>query len=328
MRMKLNLIVVLLVGALSMATSCQNKKQTNSPTMGVAKIICEESFQNIMDQEIQVFEYQYPEASILCRYQDESSAFDSLLNKTVDLIVTSRDLTPRQRDYLKSQGRAFRSRKIAVDAIAIIANKENDIEELSMSELEEIFSGKTRIWGKVTPTRALRNDSIQLVFDSNASGVVHYIRDKFLKGALFPFPVYAQKSTESVFKAVEAHKNAIGFVGVSWISDDMTAQMSMDQKVTKLNSDSSEPVAVSFTDRIKVMKVRAENKLEGCKPYQVYINSGDYPLFRVIYAIDASASGTLDHGFFAFLTGVIGQKIILLTGVMPAAEPVRTVQLN
>ena len=94
--MKKNLrILILMLGLLLLASSCQNKKQTNSPTMGVAKIICEESFQNIMDQEIQVFEYQYPEASILCRYQDERSAFDSLFNKTVDLIITSKDLTPR-----------------------------------------------------------------------------------------------------------------------------------------------------------------------------------------------------------------------------------------
>jgi phosphate transport system substrate-binding protein len=85
---------------------------------------------------------------------------------------------------------------------------------------------------------------------------------------------------------------------------------------------------IDFTDRIKVMPVREDDKLDAFKPYQAYISSGDYPLVRTIWAIDASYNGTLDHGFYAFLTGVIGQKIILQTGILPAAEPVRYVEVK
>ena len=85
---------------------------------------------------------------------------------------------------------------------------------------------------------------------------------------------------------------------------------------------------IDFTDRIKVMPVRDNDKLEAVKPYQAHIFSGDYPLVRTIWAVDASYNGLLDHGFFTFLTGVIGQKIILQTGVLPAAEPVRCVEVQ
>ncbi len=316
------------VAALAFAsTSCNNNKPTNTSTKGIAKVYCDESFQNVMDQEVEVFEYSYREASILTRYMSESAALDSLLHKNVDLIVTSRDLTDKQREILKNQGRAYRSRKIAVDGVAIIVNKANDIDELSLDDLKDIFMGKVTKWGKVSPSKTLKNEDIKIVFDGNGSGILHYMKDKFAGGKDFPVQYYAQKSTDDVFKAVQSYKNAIGFIGVSWIAADLKSnEVPLSQKVKKLRSNSDDVTAIDFTDKIKVMPVRGDDQFKGVKPYQAYLNDGSYPLFRVIWAIDAAAGGTLDHGFYSFLTGVIGQKIILHTGVLPAAEPVRVVE--
>ena len=296
--------------------SCNQQKSTNSSTSGMAKILSDESFRNILDQEIEVFEYTYPSAHIMARYTDESSALDSLRHRKADLIITSRDLTAEQREILKKQGRAFRSRKIAVDAVAIIVNTDNDIDELSISDLRDIFAGKVVRWGDVFPTK-LKKDSIQ-----------HYVQDSLLGGRKFAPNVFAQKSTEDVFRAVETHKNAIGFVGVSWITADMKSnERTIEDKVTALNDAENKAATIDFTNRIKVMNIRGLDQTRGVKPYQAYIFDGTYPLVRVIYAIDASASGTLDHGFYSYLTGVIGQKIILQTGIVPAAAPVRTVEV-
>ncbi len=256
----------------------------------------------------------------------ESAALDSLLHKKVDLIITSRDLTDKQREILKNQGRAYRSRKIAVDGVAIIVNKANDIDELSLDDLKDIFTGKVTKWGKVSPSKTLKNEDIKIVFDGNGSGILHYMKAKFAGGKDFTVQYYAQKSTDDVFKAVQSYKNAIGFIGVSWITADMKSnEQTLSKKIDDLNKD-NEVTAIDFTDKIKVMPVRGDDQVKGVKPYQAYLNDGSYPLFRVIWAIDAAAGGTLDHGFYSFLTGVIGQKIILHTGVLPAAEPVRVVE--
>ncbi len=319
---------IFLLALLALAVlSCNQQKSTNSSTSGMAKILSDESFRNILDQEVEVFEYTYPNAHIMVRYTDESAALDSLMHRKADLIITSRDLTAEQRDILKKQGRAFRSRKIAVDAVAIIVNTENDIDELSIADLKDIFAGKVKRWGDVFPTK-LKKDSIQVVFDGSGSGIMHYVQDSLLSGSKFAPNVFAQKSTEDVFRAVETHKNAIGFVGVSWITADMKSnERTIEDKITELNSGDSQASSIDFTNRIKVMSIRGSEQTSGVKPYQAYIFDGSYPLVRVIYAIDASASGTLDHGFYSYLTGVIGQKIILQTGIVPAAAPVRTVEV-
>ena len=318
-------ISALLCASMFLLAACNGGKPTNTSTSGIAKIACDESFRNILDQEVEVFEYSYPNASIMVNYTTEAAALDSLMHRSVDLIIISKDLTDSQREILKKQGRAFRSRKIAVDAVAIIVNRENDIDELSMSDLRDIFSGKVTQWGEVFPTR-LKRDSIRVVFDNSGSGVMHYIKEKFLDGGSFGKNVFAQHSTDDVFRAIQSNKNAIGFVGVSWITADMKSnERTIEEKVTDLQTKNDVSV-IDFTDRIKVMSIRPDDQPQGCKPYQAYINDGSYPLFRTIWAIDASAGGTLDHGFFSFLTGVIGQKIILQTGILPAAEPVRYVE--
>lgn len=323
-RNPLHIAVIAMVVSLAMA-SCNGQQRTNSSTSGIAKVNCDESFRNILDQEIEVFEYSYPDASIMPRYMDEAAALDSLLHRHCDLIITSRDLTDAQRDILKKQGRAYRSRKIAVDAVAIIVNKNNDIDELSMSDLRDIFTGKSMRWGQVFPTK-LKNDSVIVVFDGSGSGVMHFMKERFLDGGKFAGNVYAQKSTDDVFRVIQSRKNAIGFVGVSWITADLKdAERTIEEKVVDLKEKNDVSV-IDFTDRIKVLAIRGDEQVQACKPYQAYINDGSYPLFRTIWAIDASAGGTLDHGFFSFLTGVIGQKIILQTGILPAAEPVRYVE--
>jgi len=328
MKTRNNILTLVALLALSMlVTACGDRRPKSTSTRGLARIMCEESFQSVLEQEIAVFEYQYPEASIMPEYINEHDALDSLFNNKVDLIIISHDLTTEQKKALKKLGRGYRTKMIAVDAIAVIVNKANDIDELSMDDLRDIFTGKVTRWGEVFPTK-LKNDTIKVMFDGSGTGVVHYMKDKFLNGGKFGPHVYARGSSSDVFDAVQQYKNVIGFIGVSWITSDLkSAEMPIEQKYEELKTQ-NEVSVIDFTDRIKVMPVRGDDKIQGVKPYQAHIYTGDYPLVRSIWAIDASYNGMLDHGFFTFLTGVIGQKIILQTGILPAAEPVRYVEVQ
>ena len=308
-------------------TSCGGCNEKGDTSKSLSKVICDESFKNILDEEIQVFEFQYPDASVLSRYMDESNALDSLLEKKVNLIITYRDLTPNQIKILEGQNRAHRSKRIAVDAIAVIINKENDIDYLSMGDLKDILTGKMTKWGELYPTKQ-KEKPIKVVFDRNGSGVVHYMKDMFNDGKDFPITTFAQGSSQAVFDLVEKDKAAIGFIGVSWITNDMkSTAKTIEERYADLNGSNSVE-GTTFTDKIKVLGIRRDDVIKDYKPYQQYIYDGNYPLTREIFAIDASALGTTDHKFFVFITSVIGQKIILQTGISPAGVPVRIVNLE
>ena len=56
---------------------------------GSATIFCDDGFKNILEEEIEVFEYTYPQASILPFYVSEQEAIDTLMaNETTAIVVT------------------------------------------------------------------------------------------------------------------------------------------------------------------------------------------------------------------------------------------------
>jgi putative phosphate-binding protein len=295
-----------------------SKKPTSTSTSGIATIACDASFENILSQEIDVFEYIYPQANIIPYYVDESAAFDSLLNFSTKMIIATRTLNQKELDFMKSHDKNVRQSQIAVDALALIVNPDNPIEQMSKQELREILSGKVTRWDEVSPSHL---GEIAVVFDHQGSSAAHYMRDSLLNGEPFGPNVFAQKTPEAVFEAVTKNKNAIGIIGVSWISSDMNERARSREETIKAVED-NEQVENTFTSAVKVLPVSDDDEVRAYKPYQAYIFEGKYPLYRQIYMITATAGGTLTHGFYSFVTSYRGQKIIQLTGVLP-----RVVQL-
>lgn len=295
-----------------------SKKPTSTSTSGIATIVCDANFENILSQEIDVFEYIYPQASIIPYYVDESAAFDSLLNFSTKMIIATRTLTDKEMSYMKSHDKNVRQSQIAVDALALIVNPDNPVEQLSKQELREILTGKVTRWDEVSPSHL---GEISVVFDHQGSSAAHYMRDSLLNGVPFGPNVYAQKTPQAVFSAVTTNKNAIGIIGVSWISSDMTERTRTREETVKAVEENAD-VENTFSSDVKVLPVSDDDEVRAYKPYQAYIFEGKYPLYRQIYMITATAGGTLTHGFYSFVTSYRGQKIIQFTGVLP-----RVVQL-
>lgn len=313
---------------LAAATAC-DKKTTSTSTSGIATVVADASFQNIIDDEINVFEYIYKDANVIPYYTDEKAAVDSLLDLKTKCIVISRQLNAKEADYLKSAGVNVKQSKIAVDAIALIVNPENTVNVLSKKEIAEILSGKYTRWDEIEPSKL---GNITVVFDHQGSSTVKYMRDSLLAGGKFGPNVGAQGSPARVFDYVAENKNAIGIVGVNWISSDLRTTDVPDSERARVKAESlgrNDTIPNEFNERVKVIKVRGNNEVTAYKPYQAYILSGEYPLYRPVYMIIIATNGTLTHGFYSFVTGPQGQKLIQASGVLPAIfERHRMVELK
>lgn len=318
------LLSIASVAALAFSfTSCDKKVESTS-TSGIGTIVCDATFENIMSQEIDVFEYIYPNSNIIPYYTDEKAAVDSLLDLKTKTVVIARPLTAQETEYLKSKNRPVRQSKIAVDAIALIVNPENNVDQLSKKEIAEILSGKVTKWDEVWPSKL---GKIDVVFDHQGSSTVKYMRDSLLNGGNFGENVYAQGSPEAVFKAVAENKNAIGIIGVSWISSDLkNREMTREEIAEQLEK--NDTTSIEFDTDVKVLKVQGNDVVTAYKPYQAYIFDGSYPLYRSIYMINTAAGGSITQGFYSFVTGFQGQKIIQMTGILPATVQPRWVQVN
>lgn len=322
--MKKLIIPFIALLALAGCTKYADQRKGNTSTSGLTTVVCDNSFENILQQEVEVYEYCYPKASVIPYYISEAAALDSLLHLKAPLAVLSHELTPEQVRYLKDRKKTPRTQRIAVDAIALIINKENGCDILSKSEISEILTGKITEWNQISPSKL---GKINVLFDNEGSSTVAYMRDSLLNGGKFGENVFAQGSNQAVFEGVKKYPNAVGIIGVSWITSDLKGKAATTEERAK-TSQASDTTTIDFSSDIKVVKVRADSSVHAFKPYQAYIYSGEYPLYRSIYMVCTSVPGTTAHGFFSFVTGVQGQKLIQMTGILPATVRPRMVAVN
>lgn len=290
----------------------------------IAVLACDASFENVMQQEIDVFEFINPKMNILPMYIDEAACVDSLLKGRAAMAVISRELRQSELTMLRNAGRQPHTTRIAVDAIALIVNKDNPLNEITVGELRDVLDGKFRTWRDIQPSKL---DSIRVVFDQPGSSTVRYMRDSLIDGRPFGTTVYAQGDNKQVFDAVKNNRNALGVIGVSWIATDMSgeAKSAQERAATLDNEDVTD---MGFNSDIKVLRVRRDDSLDSFQPYQAYILDGSYPLFRSMYMVNTGYQGTAAHSFYVFVTGWRGQKVIMSTGVLPSTVRPRVVSLN
>lgn len=316
--------VCVAIGVAMALGACSGKNdKAAQPTL--AKVACDESFECIIEQEINVYEYIYPKQDVLSYYLPENQCIDSIMAMgSVKSAVITRPLTEKEVAYLRSNKKIVHQQKIAVDALALIVNPENPVEILSKKDIAEILSGEVTRWDQVEPCKL---GEIDVVFDHSGSSTVKYMRDSILGGAQMGAHVSAVKNNPEVFKAVASNRNAIGIIGVSWISSDLSGrQKSVDELAAAVEK--SDTTALGFSEDVKVLKIRGNGEVTAYKPYQAYIYSGEYPLYRSVWMVNTSPGGTVNHRFYSFVTGFQGQKIIQMTGILPAIVRPRMAQVE
>ncbi|MCH5217969.1 MAG: substrate-binding domain-containing protein [Muribaculaceae bacterium] len=303
---------------------------------GAATIYCDDGFKNILEEEIDVFEYTYPGSSIIPSYVSEARAVDALMGDSTDAIIVTHEFNKDQIKYVRDNfKKVVKQRCIAVDAVGLIVNKDNPLSELTMEELGKIMNGEINKWSQLAlPDTA----DIQLVFDNQNSSTVLYMREKFLGGKLISenpnVHVFAQNNNREVFDVVKDNPNAIGIISVSWLGDSLeNAHKVPVEKRIEGYEETDDVIAKELTTEVKVLGLQnptAENDftLVPYKPYQAYIETGDYPLFRKVYMITTASGSTLMKSFYDFVTGFVGQKIIANTGILPYKLTPRIVQLK
>lgn len=327
----LALLAVLAVGA----SSCGEIKR-GEYAKGAATIYCDDGFKNILEEEIDVFEYTYPGSSIIPSYVSEAEAVDALMGDTTDAIIVTHEFTKDQIKFIRDNfKKVVKQRCIAVDAVGLIVNKDNPLSEISMEDIGKIMNGEITKWNQL----ALPDTTdIQLVFDNQNSSTVMYMREKFLGNKLITdnpnVHVFAEKNNGQVFDVVKGNRNAIGIISVSWLGDSLenARKVPVEQRIEGYE-DQGEVIAKDLTTEVKVLAVQnptEENDftLTPYKPYQAYIATGEYPLFRKVFMITTASGSTLMKSFYDFMTGFVGQKIIANTGVLPFQMIPRVVELK
>lgn len=253
--------------------SCENEKVLDNQTSGSIKILIDETYKPVMEQQIKIFTSRYPDAKILAEYKPEAECIKTFLEDSTRVVFVTRDLTDEEKAYGESKKFITKSMPMARDAVAFITSKENSNPVFKIADLRKILLGDNT------------QKKYQIVFDNQSSSTVRYITDSILYGKKIAGDVFATKTSEEVIDYVSKNKNAIGVVGVSWVAD---------------NSDST---TETFLSKINVAGIwgDTDSSLDYIKPYQAYIGLKEYPCTRNLYFISKETWTGLGTGLVNYL---------------------------
>lgn len=291
----------------------RSKVEQNTTATGEITITADDGLMPIVDAEVNVFEAIYSKAKINVEYGSEAATINKLLNQEVRLAIATRPLTKGETDDFREKHKIdVKNIKIGTGALALIINRNNPDTAISYEQVQGLLRGEITTWKQINNTSPLKDVSI--VFDNNNAASIRYLKDSVAKVNKLPTYAYAVDSNQKVIDYVAVNENAIGVIGVSWISD------------------RDDTTTTGFLKRIKVMAVskrgQAEYHDEYYQPYQAYIATGEYPFIQNIYILNAEPGIRLGSGFTAFVAGDKGQRVILKSGLVPATMPVRIVRFN
>lgn len=304
-----NLWLLVAAVCITLATSCgsNHRKPATWRTSDDVHIAVDETFRDIMEEEIETFGLLNPSSAMKPVYCSEDSAIRMLLRDSVRCAITTRKLSKDELDVLKNYKLDAKQAMIATDAFALIVSKDNPDTLITVSEIRDIVSGRITRWEQLKHSG--KKGELKLVFDNSGSSTVRYMRDSLLAGQQVAGNLYAQGSNQAVIDAVKDNTEIIGVVGANWL---------------KGKSDS---VLTSFENLdVKVLKVaRKDGKNEiGWRPYQYRILTGDYPLIRSVYVILTDPRvRSYTKSFFYFLKGQKGQTIICNSSQLLPYTPVQ-----
>ncbi len=293
---------------------------TSTPTSGAVAVAVDETFAPILQAQVDTFGKLYPDAHVKLRFEPEENALVDLINGKVEVAVASRELNAEEQAALAKQTIYPRTTHIGIDGLAIVLHPSNPDSLLTIDQLRAIFTGKSKAWSQISGQKKLGD--INVVFDANRSSTARFVRDSLTRGAALTPRVFAAESNPALLNYVAAHPNAIGVVGVNWISDH------------------DDPVAMKFFRKVRVAGITARpnpHPDDFIQPYQVnlaqktpaqlaqYPELQNYPLRRNLYIINREARTGLGTGFASFVAGKNGQLIFQKSGLLPALMQARVV---
>ncbi len=281
-----------------LSVNCTKKEEKKEETIlkGTASILVDETLVPIIEDQIEVFESYY-DATLTIVAKSELEVVNSLLEQENKIAVLTRDLSVSEKKVFEQKKIIPRTTKIAIDAIAFIANQNNKDTLIALQDVVSFMQGQSssKIKG--------------FVFDNPNSSTVRLLTSISGIKTIRTDQVYSFKTNEEVIKFVAQNEGMIGVVGVNWLSQPM-------------------PKMQEFVDKVNVLSVKSLTGKDYYLPNQNDLAEGKYPLARDLYIVNCQGNSGLGMGFASFVAGDIGQRIILKSGLLPVTMPGRRLNIR
>ena len=317
--MKRTIVAVLVVAAAAAVVGAQAVKvdsglpayQKVSGVSGNLNSVGSDTMNNMMTLWAETFRRMYPNVKVQVEGKGSSTAPPALISGTSQLGPMSRQMRASELDQFESRyGYKPTELQTSYDALAVYVNKDNPIKQLTLAQVEAIFS-KTRkrgfkqdvrTWGQLGLTGDWANRPISLYGRNSASGTYGFFKEHVLKNGDYKDSVKEQPGSASVVQGVTEDRYGIGYSGIGYRTSGV-------KSVPLAETDKGPFSDGSYAD----------------------VQSGKYPLWRFLYLYVNKAPGKpldpLVGEFVKLVFSQEGQAVVVKDGYMPLSAEQAKAQL-
>ena len=274
--------------------------QKASGIAGNLSSVGSDTLANLMTLWAEEFNREYPNVNIQIQAAGSSTAPPALTEGTSNLGPMSREMKDDELEAFEDKyGYKPTAVPVAIDALAVMVNKDNPIKGLTVPQVDAIFSS-TRKCGHETDIETWGDagvgswgaKSIQLYGRNSVSGTYGYFKEHALCKGDFKSNVNEQPGSASVVQSVTSSKNGIGYSGMGY----STSGIKM--------------VALAKNPGEAFVEATPENAIKGT-----------YPLTRFLYVYVNKKPNEplppLEGEFMKMVLSKAGQQVVIKDGYIP-----------
>jgi len=214
----------------------------------------------------------------------------ALINGTVDIANASRRIKSEEQAEAEANGVTPTEFIIARDAIAVIVNHENPIDNLTLQLISDIYSGKINNWSEVGGED---RPIVRLSRETNSGTHVYFLDNVLRLGdalseTLFSVDTLLLPSSEGITAEIRQNPNAIGYDGLGYV-----------------------------TDEVKVVAVGISIDGPFVYPSSETVNSNLYPIARDLYMYTAGEPSGEIKEYLDWIISPQAQEIVKKLGFVP-----------
>ena len=231
----------------------------------------------------EVYMKSHPETVVQVTGGGSGTGISALINGSTDICNSSRPMKQSEMDKLKDRYASLGIEiPCAKDGVTIFLNESNPVKELTIKQLSNIFSGKTRNWKEVGGP----DQDIKLYGRENSSGTYVFFKDNVVKTD-YAASCQTLPGTAAVVNAVSKDKFGIGYGGAAYAAG---------VKHCAVKKDDKSPSFVANAETVK---------------------KGQYPITRYLYMYLCNRPTGEIKAYIDWILGAEGQKLVTEIGYFP-----------
>jgi len=239
----------------------------------------------------EVYMSKQPTTKIQVTGGGSGTGFAALQNQTTDLANASRKIKASEvAACIKAFGKRPTEYKVCLDGLSVYVNEDNPIKELTVEQLDNIFSGKIRNWKELGG----KDGPITLYSRENSSGTYEFFKENILKGKDFAAGAQTMPGTAAVLQAVANDSKGIGYGGAAYGAG------------------------------AKHLAIKKDDSSPALEPTEENVVKAIYPIWRYLYIY---VNPALDKGetaaYLNWIRSEDGQKVVKDVGYFPLPASLR-----